>query len=129
MDLDLPLPVPKLPVAAPSVALPPLAAGGLVIPPALTRQRVVLSLHVDEHRCLSCGGCISVCPRMVVPVSRFDSLAEGILCRGCGLCVQVCPVEALSQIPLVPAHPPQVPDNAERRHAARLGAPVPDEAH
>lgn len=126
--MEMPLPAPKRPTAATPAALPLPEAEGLTIP-AVTRQRVVLSLHVDEHRCLSCGGCISVCPRMVVPVSRFDSLAEGILCRGCGLCVQVCPVEALSQIPVALADPPQVPDSAERRHAARLGSPTPDETH
>jgi Pyruvate/2-oxoacid:ferredoxin oxidoreductase delta subunit len=91
------------------------------------RQRVVLSLHVDEHRCLSCAGCISVCPRMAVPISRLNSLAEGILCRGCGLCVQVCPVEALSQIPIALAEPPQVPDDGERRRAARELVPTTDE--
>ncbi len=126
--MTMPLPTHKLPADVPAGAGPPAEAIGLVIP-AVTRQRVVLSLHVDEHRCLSCSGCISVCPRMVVPVSRFDSLAEGILCRGCGLCVQVCPVEALSQIPVALADPPQVPDSAERRHAARLGTPAPAETH
>ncbi len=93
------------------------------------KQRVVLALHVDENRCLSCAGCISVCPRMVVPVSRFNSLAEGILCRGCGLCVQVCPVEALSQIPVVLAAPPEIPVNLERRRAARLAGPPTEEPH
>ncbi len=126
--MEMSLPAPKVPDDLLAMAGPPAEAAGLVIP-AMTRQRVVLSLHVDEHRCLSCGGCISVCPRMVVPVSRFDSLAEGILCRGCGLCVQVCPVEALSQIPVALADPPQVSDSAERRHAARQGAPAADVTH
>lgn len=94
----------------------------------LTQQRVALSLHLDENRCLSCGGCISVCPRMTVPVSHMNSLAEGILCRGCGLCVQVCPVEALSQVPVVLADPPRIPDTLERRRAARMSLPTSDEA-
>src|SRR5437773_8469321 len=75
-------------------------------------QRIALELRVDESRCLSCGGCVSVCPRMDIPVSNFNSIAEGVLCRGCGLCVRLCPVEALRQVP-VPAPPP--------RRAARPG--------
>ena len=86
----------------------------------LTRQRIVLSLQVDEGRCLSCGGCVSVCPRMVVPVSKFNSLAEGILCQGCGLCVQVCPVEALSQAPVILTEPLRVPGSRDHRHVARI---------
>ncbi|HUS17826.1 MAG TPA: 4Fe-4S binding protein [Chloroflexia bacterium] len=95
----------------------------------VTRQRVILSLHVDEHRCLSCAGCISVCPRMTVPISRMNSLAEGTLCRGCGLCVQVCPVEALSQIPIVLGDTPGVPEDLERRRAARMALPSSEETH
>ncbi len=126
--MEMPPPARKLSTDLPLVALPVLEADGLPAP-TTTRRRVVLSLHVDEHRCLSCGGCISVCPRMAVPVSRFNSLDEGILCRGCGLCVQVCPVEALSQIPIALTDPPQVPAGDERRRAARLPAPASDEAH
>lgn len=106
------LPPPAEPTVPPEVSAMPVLQ--------VTRQRVVLSLHVDEYRCLSCAGCISVCPRMKVPVSRFNSLEEGILCRGCGLCVQVCPVEALSQIPIVLADPPVIPEELDRRRAARV---------
>jgi ferredoxin len=97
--------------------------------PQLKRQRVVLALHVDPQRCLSCGGCISVCPRMAVPVSHINSLAEGILCRGCGICVQVCPVEALSQVPIVLDEPLHVPGNRDRRRAAPITPPTSDEAN
>jgi Pyruvate/2-oxoacid:ferredoxin oxidoreductase delta subunit len=79
-----------------------------ITPEALTRptvvERIMLELQVDEHRCLSCGGCVSVCPRMNIPVSHLNSIAAGVLCKGCGICVQACPVEALHQRP-VPAPP------------------------
>lgn len=115
--------------AAPTLT-PALPANVVEAPPLATaRSRIVLALHVDETRCLSCAGCISVCPRMTVPISLMNSLAEGILCRGCGLCVQVCPVEALSQIPVVLPDPPPRPAVLDRRHAARLGPPDPDETH
>ncbi|HMA35814.1 MAG TPA: 4Fe-4S binding protein [Chloroflexia bacterium] len=121
MKQKLPTPPPAPPPGLPMVD--PDAAPDVAPVLQVTRQRVVLSLHVDENRCLSCAGCISVCPRMTVPVSRINSLAEGILCRGCGLCVQVCPVEALSQIPIVLAEPPRVPEGQERRRAARATLP------
>ena len=78
-------------------------------------ERIMLELRVDEGRCLSCGGCVSVCPRMQIPVSRLNSIEAGVLCRGCGLCVRACPVEALSQVPV--AAPPRVlaPSAADRR--------------
>lgn len=89
-----------------------------ITPEALTRptavERIMLELQVDEHRCLSCGGCVSVCPRMNIPVSHLNSIAAGVLCRGCGICVQACPVEALRQVP-VPA-PPHRPALERRRN-------------
>jgi ferredoxin len=108
-------------------ATPPLDCAAPV--PQLKRQRVVLELHLDPQRCLSCGGCVSVCPRMAVPVSHINSLADGILCRGCGICVQVCPVEALSQAPIVLDEPLRVPGNRDRRRAAPITPPELDEAN
>lgn len=81
--------------------------------------RIMLELHVDEGRCLSCGGCVSVCPRMQIPVSRLNSIEAGMLCRGCGLCVRACPVEALSQVPVdAPPRTAATPPPPERRIVA-----------
>jgi ferredoxin len=127
-DLDAqPAPLPAADEDSGVAVTPPLDRAAPV--PQLKRQRVVLALHVDPQRCLSCAGCVSVCPRMAVPVSHFNSLAEGILCRGCGLCVQVCPVEALSQVPIVLDEPLHVPGNRDRRRAAPITPPEPDEAN
>ena len=52
---------------------------------------------------------------MAVPVTNFNSLAEGMLCQGCGLCVQVCPVEALSQVPVILTEPLRVPGSRDQR--------------
>ena len=92
-----------------------LVAPESLTPEALTRptavERIMLELQVDAHRCLSCGGCVSVCPRMDIPVSHLNSIAAGVLCKGCGICVQACPVEALRQQPVhaprrpAPTHP------------------------
>ena len=79
-------------------------------------ERLMLELRVDEGRCLSCGGCVSVCPRMQIPVSRLNSIEAGVLCRGCGLCVRACPVEALSQVAVpAPPHAAAPPASPERR--------------
>jgi Pyruvate/2-oxoacid:ferredoxin oxidoreductase delta subunit len=99
------------------IQLPVLAAPEPITPDALARrepgERIMLELQVDQHRCLSCGGCVSVCPRMDIPVSHLNSIAAGVLCKGCGICVQACPVEALRQVP-VPA-PPRRPAPARPR--------------
>src|SRR5689334_6117783 len=84
----------SLPAVAPRPVAPERPAGPTTV------ERIMLELRVDEHRCLSCGGCVSVCPRMEIPVSHLHSIAAGVLCKGCGLCVQACPVEALSQAPV-----------------------------
>ncbi len=85
-------------------------------PPAGNKvARIMLELQVDEGRCLSCGGCVSVCPRMQIPVSRLNSIEAGVLCRGYGLCVKVCPVEALSQVPVSAPPRRSTPPPPERR--------------
>jgi ferredoxin len=122
-----PAPLPAADEEAIMAGTPPLDRAAPV--PQVKRQRVVLELHVDPNICLSCGGCVSVCPRMAVPVSHFNSLAEGILCRGCGICVQVCPVEALRQVPIVLDEPLHVPGNRDRRRAAPITPPESDEAN
>jgi len=48
-------------------------------------------MSVDEHKCIKCGKCTSVCKMDVNPVKECDS-AE---CIRCGKCVESCPAGAI----------------------------------
>lgn len=56
-------------------------------------------LVLMEKRCMSCGGCSSVCPtdaiRMVYREQEgfFRPVIEEAVCVGCGRCMKVCPAE------------------------------------
>jgi Fe-S-cluster-containing hydrogenase component 2 len=51
---------------------------------------------VDTHDCLSCGGCVSICP--VDAIIMNNKIAEVISekCISCEVCVNTCPVGAIS---------------------------------
>jgi heterodisulfide reductase subunit A len=54
---------------------------------------------VDEHKCISCGACISVCKYGAI---EFHETPQGrkarvipVLCKGDGLCNRKCPTGAI----------------------------------
>ncbi|RLF29033.1 MAG: ferredoxin [Thermoplasmata archaeon] len=51
--------------------------------------------RVDQTKCLSCGGCISVCPMDAIIMYANKSFVEEEKCTGCGLCAEICPVGAI----------------------------------
>lgn len=51
----------------------------------------IYHLEIDQHKCVSCGKCASVCKMDVDPVKTPNS-AE---CIRCGKCKTVCPVNAI----------------------------------
>ncbi|HEC89850.1 MAG: ferredoxin [Thermoplasmata archaeon] len=51
---------------------------------------------VDERECLSCGGCISVCPVDAVFMKNLRAFVDQSLCIGCSICVNTCPIGAIS---------------------------------
>ncbi len=48
-------------------------------------------MTIDDHKCIHCGKCASVCKMDVNPVKECDS-AE---CIRCGKCVESCPTDAI----------------------------------
>ena len=58
---------------------------------ALFNRVSLLSMHVDENKCVSCGKCASTCP-MDVDVTKTPNHSE---CIRCGKCVTACPTEAV----------------------------------
>lgn len=53
---------------------------------------------VDVHhgRCISCAGCVGVCPVDTITLKEIHLTIDQPPCISCGLCIQMCPVGALT---------------------------------
>ena len=57
----------------------------------------VVTLELDEAKCVGCGICLSVCPHAVLGMNNGDVLIENRdACMECGACARNCPTEALT---------------------------------
>jgi len=57
----------------------------------------VVTLKLDEEKCVGCGMCLSVCPHAVLrPVNGRVEIEDRDACMECGACSQNCPVKAIS---------------------------------
>lgn len=64
---------------------------------ALRYLQGVVTLELNETRCIGCGMCISVCPHAVfVMEGRKAIIIDRDACMECGACAKNCPVEAIS---------------------------------
>ncbi len=53
-------------------------------------------VDVDHGRCISCAGCVGVCPVDTITLWGERLTVDSDPCISCGLCIQFCPVGALS---------------------------------
>ena len=51
---------------------------------------------VDENQCLSCGGCVSVCPQDAISMKNLIAYVDSGKCISCEICVNTCPIGAIS---------------------------------
>lgn len=51
---------------------------------------------VDKEKCLRCGGCVAVCPKLALDLTEHGIACDPEKCIDCEICVKFCPVEALS---------------------------------
>ncbi len=57
----------------------------------------VVTLELDQQKCIGCGMCTIVCPHGVLVIDqRKAHIVDRDLCMECGACAKNCPVEALS---------------------------------
>jgi ferredoxin len=62
--------------------------------------RDVVTLKLEEEKCVGCGTCLLVCPHAVLSLTNGKiEIATRDACMECGACVQNCPFEALSVRP------------------------------
>jgi ferredoxin len=63
----------------------------------LTYLKDVVTLRLDQEKCMGCGMCLQVCPQAVLSQSNGKvDIVNRDACMECGACARNCPVEALS---------------------------------
>lgn len=55
-----------------------------------------MKVEVSHSRCISCAGCVGVCPVDTITLKGLTLVVEQDPCISCGLCIQFCPVGALT---------------------------------
>lgn len=56
----------------------------------------VVTLRLDQKKCIGCGMCLNVCPQAVLSLTNGTiEIANRNGCMECGACARNCPVEAL----------------------------------
>ena len=57
----------------------------------------VVTLELDEEKCIGCGMCQVVCPHAVLSVNnKHAGIESKDACMECGACARNCPVEAVT---------------------------------
>ena len=63
---------------------------------SLTYLKNVVSLSLDEEKCVGCGKCAETCPHGVFSVTGNKArIVEKDSCMECGACALNCPAEAI----------------------------------
>ena len=58
--------------------------------------RDVVTLRLDQEKCVGCGTCLAVCPHQVLAMNNgCASIERKDRCMECGACARNCPVEAV----------------------------------
>lgn len=62
----------------------------------LVYLRDVVTLRLDQEKCVGCGMCLLVCPHAVLSLTNGKiEILNRDACMECGACAQNCPAEAL----------------------------------
>ncbi|MCJ7803523.1 MAG: 4Fe-4S binding protein [Desulfobacterales bacterium] len=57
----------------------------------------VVTLRLDQKKCIGCGICLLVCPHAVLSLTNGKiEIASRDACMECGACARNCPAEALN---------------------------------
>jgi Fe-S-cluster-containing hydrogenase component 2 len=54
-----------------------------------------MQVNVERGKCISCFGCVSVCPVMALREKERFPDCDQKKCTGCSICVKFCPAGAL----------------------------------
>ena len=67
-----------------------------MIPMPTTSRAGRYHIEIDQHTCIDCAGCVSICPTRALDMIQLDLTCEDDACIGCDLCTRFCPVRALT---------------------------------
>lgn len=56
-----------------------------------------MKVAVHHGRCISCAGCVGVCPVDALSLNELHLTVDQDPCISCSLCIQFCPVGALTE--------------------------------
>jgi NAD-dependent dihydropyrimidine dehydrogenase PreA subunit len=57
----------------------------------------VVTLRLNQEKCIGCGMCLLVCPRAVLSMANGTAeIVNRDACMECGACARNCPAEAFS---------------------------------
>jgi ferredoxin len=57
----------------------------------------VVTLALDQEKCIGCGMCIVVCPQAVLGMNNgYAQIENHDACMECGACANNCPTEAVT---------------------------------
>lgn len=64
----------------------------------MTYLKDVVTLDLNEEKCMGCGVCIDVCPQAVIAINGIGRawIQERDACMECGACSRNCPTGAFS---------------------------------
>jgi NAD-dependent dihydropyrimidine dehydrogenase PreA subunit len=63
----------------------------------LTYLKDVVTLELDQEKCVGCGMCLLVCPHAVLGMNNGNAQIENRdACMECGACARNCPTEAIT---------------------------------
>lgn len=64
----------------------------------MTYLKNVVTLEINEEKCIGCGMCVEVCPHAVISMNGKGSawIEDRDSCMECGACSRNCPTEAVT---------------------------------
>ena len=63
----------------------------------LSYLKNVVTLELDEEKCVGCGMCLAVCPHAVLGMNNGHVMIKNRdACMECGACARNCPTEAVT---------------------------------
>lgn len=49
----------------------------------------------NSKKCLSCAGCVGICPSDAISLRQMKIVVDALACVDCGNCVRFCPLGAM----------------------------------